>query len=463
MQSSFEGFRAITLALAMSLLFAGAAHAAGDEIFRSGFDNATVFPDSAFAGADVSVKSWQSANDASERTAVLYAGGGDGGSETPIRYGECAQDCGDAARWQFATLGSYGSAGLGGGPRLALDGSGHPRAVWYSQSSVGGDGTLYYGECNAADCAALANWTIQPLLAFTGGDSMALLARGAFALDPSGHPRLLLQDLGSGTYYGQCDATCTQFANWTFNQFTVISAQADLKFTSSGQPRVAFESPAPNIIDGEELYYAACDANCGSESNWVGVALLAVNDNLVTEPFSLALDAAGNPRVGFYFAAGGAHTLSYAWCDSSCTTPGAGTWHAYDTGLPAYSGYKGVALALDATDVPHLAYGGSPDGVSDTSIAVAVCLQNCTTAPIWQWRDVATTQDIPFPPPDPCGTGLSQWQIGTSPDLAIGAFGPSHLVFGTYSYFSCITGHDQYGNPIYTVDAYNGPIGHAQP
>ena len=450
-------------ALVLGLAAATQACAAGDEIFRSGFENALLFPDAALNGADASVKSWQAPGDASERTAVLYAGGGDGSAATPVRYGECAGDCSVAAGWQFVTLGSYGSAGLGGGPRLALDSAGHPRVVWYAQASVGGDGTLYYGECNAADCSALAAWTIQPLLAFTGGDSMALLARGAFALDPSGHPRLLLQDLENGTFYGQCDTGCTQFANWTFSQFTTISAQADLAFSASGHPRVAFESPAPNIVDGQELYYAGCDTDCGNEANWPGIALLAVNDNLVNEPFALALDSQDRPRIGFYYAAGGAHTLAYAWCDSTCTTPAAGTWHAYDTGLPAYSGYKGVALAIDPADVPHLAYGGSPDGVSDASIDAAVCIQNCTSAPVWQWRKVAGTQDIPFTPPDPCATGLSQWQIGTSPGLAIGAFGPAHLVFGTYAYFACITGHDSQGNPIYTVDAYNGPLGYAEP
>lgn len=445
----------------LGAVLASSAVQAGDEIFRSGFEQALLFPDAPGAGSDASVKAWSGA--AGSRTSILYAGGGDGGSDAPIRYGECSGDCGSAASWRFATLGSYGSAGLGGGPRLALDPNGHPRAVWYSQSSVGGDGTLYYGECNASDCAVVASWNIQPLVAFNGGDSMALLARGAFALDPSGHPRLLLQDLLNGTFYGQCDTNCTQFASWTFDPFAVISAQADLKFTASGHPRVAFEKPAPNIVEGQDLYYIACDSACGNEANWAGVALLAVNDNLVNEPFALDLDSQDRPRIAFYYAAGGAHTLSYAWCDSSCTTPASGTWHAFDTGLPAYSGYKGVALELDASDVPHLAYGGSPDGVSDDTADVAVCIQNCTSSPVWQWRAVAAREDIPYQPPDPCGTGLSQWQIGTSPDLALAASGPAHAVFGTYAYFACITGHDNEGNPIYTVDAYNGPVGYAEP
>jgi hypothetical protein len=443
------------------VLVAGAAAHAGDEIFRSGFEQAVLFPDAPSNGADVSVRTGSGAG--GDRTSVLYAGGGDGTSGTPVRYGECSGNCGSAASWQFATLGSYGSAGLGGGPRLALDPNGHPRVVWYSQATVSGGGTLYYGECNAADCASLAAWNIQPLVGFDAGDSMTLLARNAFALDPSGHPRLLLQDLLNGTFYGQCDASCTQFANWTFNQFLVISAQADLKFTASGHPRVAFENPAPNILNGQELYYAGCDSDCGNEANWPGVALLAVNDNLADQPFALDLDSQDRPRIAFYDAAGGAHILGYAGCDASCTTPAAGTWHAFDTGLPAYSGYKGVALALDASDIPHLAYGASPDGISDDSLDVAVCVDGCTTSPTWQWRTVATTQDIPLAPPDPCGTGLSQWQIGTSPDLALAASGPTHAVFGTYAYFACITGHDNEGNPIYTVDAYNGPVGYAEP
>src|SRR5581483_11878036 len=455
-------YKMLHFLLAAGCLAAAVAPAhADDEIFHSGFENAVLFPDLADAGADVSVRSWHGTSGGA-RTAMIYAGGGAGGSATPVRDGECTQSCSNAANWQVATLGSYGAAGLGGGARLALDANGHPRATWYSQASVGGNGTLYYGECDAANCAALASWTIAPLLSFTGGDSMALLARGAFNLDPAGHPRMLVQDLENGTYYGQCSASCTQYANWTFDQFTTISAQADLEFTATGQARVAYESAAPNVVDGEELYYAACDSNCGIEANWQGVALLAVNDNLVDEPFSLALGTGGVPRIAFYYDAGNAHELAYAWCGTNCSTPGQNDWKAFSTGLPLYSGYKGVAISLDAGDVPHIAYGGSPDGVSDTSIDVAVCIQGCTTSPTWQWRDIATTADIPEPPPDPCGTGLSQWQIGTSPDLAIAA-GTARLVFGTYAYFSCISGYDSNGDPIYTVDAYNGPVGYGEP
>ena len=459
MRFAFKPAPAWLLCCATASIAAGPA-SAGDEIFRSGFENAVVFPDSANAGADVVVKSWHGAG--ADRTVMIYAGGGDGSSATPVRYGECVATCSDTANWQFVTLGSYGAAGLGGGARIALDGNGHPRAVWYSQASIGGNGTLYYGECTGANCASLAAWTIEPLLSFSGGDSMALLARGAFALDPGGQPRLLLQDLGSGTYYGQCDTGCTQYANWSFNQFSTISAQADLEFSPDGVAHVAFESPAPNIIDGEDMFYAACASNCGVEANWPGVMLITVNDNLVNEPFSLALDSHGAPHIGFYDDKSGAHELAYAWCSTNCATAGANDWQAFSTGLPLYSGYKGVAIAIDGTDIPHLAYGGSPDGISDTTVDAAVCIQNCSSAPVWQWHDIAATSDIPGPPPDPCGTGLSQWQIGTSPGLAIAA-GISHVGFGTYAYFSCITGHDPQGNPIYTVETYNGPVGYGEP
>jgi hypothetical protein len=439
----------------------GLAFAGGDLIFRSGFEAAGgPFIDAAQTGSDPVLRSWSSGG--SRRTAVLYAGGGSGGSDAPVRYGECAGDCGTADQWRFTTLGSYGSPGLGGGARLALDPGGHPRAIWYSQASVGGNGTLFYGECDAGDCGTSAAWTIRPILTFTGGDSMALLARGAFALDPQGRPRVLLQDLGSGTYYGQCNAACTQGSNWSFNQFLQISALADLAFTASGQPRVAYEAVSPNVIDGEDLYYAACDANCTSEDNWQSVVLLPVNDNLVSEPFSLALDASGAPRLAFYYAAASNRQLAYAWCDASCSTGGQGTWSAYATGLPDWSGRKGVSLALDDAGEPHLAFGTSSDGTSDEGVDVADCIQDCGSQPVWQWRTVARAQDVELPPPDPCDTGLSFWQLGTTPALARDG-GGARLAYDTYAYFSCITGYDQNGNPIYTVSTYPGPVGYAEP
>jgi hypothetical protein len=437
---------------------AGLAHAGSDEIFRSGFEAAGpgFFPDGALTGADVSVAN------AAGRTAMIYAGGGSGGTDAPIRYGECTGGCADPASWHFATLGSYGAAGLGGGPRMSLDRAGHPRVLWYSQATVGGAGELYYGECNAASCATLASWTITPIVEFSNGDSMALLARGAFALDREDRPRFFVQDLLNGTFYGACDAGCTSAGNWSFTPFTSIPANVDLEFDANNRARVAFENPSPNIIDGEDLYYAACDANCASESSWQVLALIAVNDNLVAEPFALALDAAGAPRIAFYYDASGANALAYAWCDADCASGAPNSWNAFTTGLPAYSGRKGVALALDAADVPHLAYGGSTDGIADDSVNLAVCSGGCDTQPSWQPRQIASIADLTAPPPDPCGTGLSRWQIGTAPDLALEG-GTTHFAFDTYSYFSCITGYDDEGNPIYTVDAYTGPVGYVEP
>lgn len=450
----------LVLLSSLILVAPGTAQAAGDEIFRSGFESSWLFPDISSTGADVSVKT--SADGL--RTALLYAGGGAGVSTAPVRYGECAQDCVVRSNWHFVTLGSYGSAGLGGGPRLALDTGGHPRVVWFFQAAVGGNGTLYYAECNASACDSLAAWTIGPVLAFSAGDSMTLLAHGAFALDAQGHPRFIVQDLAAGTFYAQCASNCTASANWTFSQFTQITAQASLAFNASGQPRVAFENAAPNIVDGEELYYASCDSACGSEGNWQIEPLIVVNDNLVNEPFALALDAQGAPRIAFYDDAANLHALAYMWCDQTCSSGAAASnWNAFTTGLPSYSGRKGVALAIDASGIPHLAFGGSPDGVDDASVNTADCVQACSSQPAWQAHQVATRQDIPLPPPDPCATGLSQWQIGTSPDLALQSSAAAHLAFDTYAYFACITGHDENGDPIYTVDEYTGPIGYDEP
>ena len=107
------------LLLCCAASMAGPAYAA-DEIFHSGFENPVVFPDRANAGADVVVKSWHAESGDAARTVMVYAGGGDGSSATPVRYGECLGACSAVANWQFVTLGSYGAAGLGGGARVAL-------------------------------------------------------------------------------------------------------------------------------------------------------------------------------------------------------------------------------------------------------------------------------------------------------------------------------------------------------
>ena len=123
-----------------------------------------------------------------------------------------------------------------------------------------------------------------------------------------------------------------------------------LALDAAGRPHIAYQRAEAKYMGGlSQLMYAQ-----PGSSGWQVQAVYSVTADGsgvgVAGALDLALDRTGNPHIGFMTGDFDARTLRYAVWDGS-------TWtiEAVDT----FAGTRQVALALDAADQPHLAYGAN--------------------------------------------------------------------------------------------------------
>ncbi|MCL4489187.1 MAG: hypothetical protein M1570_13805 [Chloroflexi bacterium] len=166
---------------------------------------------------------------------------------------------------------------------------------------------IAYGGCDSA-CDQPASWILHGLF---NGDGAEFVLR----LDSQNRPRLALyQQVNGYLFYDMCDTNCSEQANWSWTDIGLAKDQAtvmDLALDAQGRPRMAYRDV---VNDG--LGYAWCNANCTSgAASWQHT--LAESDLILAAEFnppipanctastwadgyrpSLALNSAGNPRVG---------------------------------------------------------------------------------------------------------------------------------------------------------------------
>lgn len=181
-----------------------------------------------------------------------------------LQYAECDTNCGDEANWTSTVL--VEDLGSGGYLSLAVDSQGRPRLAYftgYYGSNEPANYLLNYAWCNAS-CGMLASWTIRSAnLPANYGKYVDL------AVDATGrlHMAFYIDDFDGGTEglgYMVCTANCyTDAAIW---ERQMIEYPADLDASD----------PIPLV-------------NPCTLSAWLDVGM---------EP-SLALDAAGNPRITY--------------------------------------------------------------------------------------------------------------------------------------------------------------------
>ena len=230
-------------------------------------------------------------------------------------YVYCDSACTNASNWWKLPINVVIFSDPNTRPTLTFTSAGQPRIT----AVVMGDPTppdyLTYITCDT-DCGNPASWTYTALVE-RGSGHVSFVLR----LTSNDQPRLVFNqgtiDPGPGNYlyYLWCNTGCTNGANWAGSS---VGAQGqaedpDLALDAFDRPRIAFRSNSPD--DG--LGYFWCDSSCESYSAiWQG-GLVEPSSNLDDEWYipppancttsywyngyrpSLALDAAGNPRIGY--------------------------------------------------------------------------------------------------------------------------------------------------------------------
>jgi len=181
--------------------------------------------------------------------------------------------------------------------------------------------SAYYAYC-PANCTSANAFTIT------------LLRQSVYyanlALDPAGHPRILLtagiSDNIPHYEYGTCDANCTSPAQWTFTTLTyfvpspVWGVEFSQRFVldSQGRPRFVYQDQLEAHAGN---FFGYCNNNCHNLANWYDVQLGA---DFTASGFSLALSPSGQPRVlwNAYDSENILTYLAYLECDQGCEDVG---------------------------------------------------------------------------------------------------------------------------------------------
>lgn len=161
---------------------------------------------------------------------------------------------------------------------------------------------------------------------------------------------------------------------------STVGLFGSLALDAAGDPRVAYYVPPG------QLRYAICTANCGTASPTWAVSVVDVIDN-VGQYASMSLDNVGIPRVTYYDAING--DLKLAVCSGNCTGAGA-TWTISTVDTAGNVGQY-ASLALSGAGDPRVSYYDGTNG----SLRVAECTVGCsTTLPTWSLSTVDTTGGV---------------------------------------------------------------------
>lgn len=353
----------------------------------------------------------------------------------------------DSGQWQGMS-GLYGVREV----QLELNSAGQPRLLIQADSVVYSGGKDYiYLECNA-QCTDGNNWQGDVVVSTDGTATFDVrdldLPQRYFELDPEGRPRFVYlnrnyfhvePDLYGG-YYAWCDTDCATPSNWQTAAITTFLPgtgqweplqKAALAFTSSGQPRVVGEL-AP--LQGETgIYYLACDSACDQLANWQRTRLSDRGQGPELS-WDLEMNNQDQPRVVYAPAElpdGSGEQLYYAWCNTDCLETS--NWQRTNLGLGVKNG-TGADLELNAQGQPRVAYALYDQG----GLGYARCDQNCESSNAWQSQviesRVALETAWPVAFPTHCDGGI--WD-GQTPVLALDAAGAPHIAYDTYYSARC--------------------------
>ncbi|HTH64444.1 MAG TPA: hypothetical protein VL563_07155 [Gemmatimonadales bacterium] len=302
--------------------------------------------------------------DVSQHVHVLYSQDG----ISTLRYATCAGLCAQNTSWQRVTVDTTANSGLASS--LVIDAGG----LHATYQVFNGQGDLRYAACAGA-CLQATSWQVATIDSSgdTGHD-------GSLAADASGRLHVTYIETRSGgrgyLKYAFCGTACTTATNWQvaiIDSATYLFASArSLAVDGSGRRHLVYQKS--DSLGVAPLYYARCDTGCTGATNWQSapVDLAPLFDAAPV----LALDGEGHPRSGYWDLLNNQDVITYATCDTQCTTPGA--WHI----LPLQTIEQGSSdlsqhsLVIDQAGRPHMSF-------QHAGLSYAACNLNCTTPGSW--------------------------------------------------------------------------------
>ncbi len=248
----------------------------------------------------------------------------------------------------------------------------------------------FYGYCST-DCTGKESFHMV-------GFGLEKLDTAQLAVDPAGHPRLLVSLVVDGVLnyrYGECNSDCAKIEQWFWSDDLVesiipgstVEAVRSFVLDAQGRPRFVHSIWTANGTDAS--YYVYCNANCTEVGSWQQVTLL----NAFVENLALQIAPSGLARIAYYAKtqdqqANVVYQIGYLECTTLDCSEHIGPLNL----VQVSSGAVAFGLRLDSTGSPRMAlYPGSGEGgeLPASRLYYLTCTANCAQgAANWRALDI---------------------------------------------------------------------------
>jgi hypothetical protein len=292
-----------------------------------------------------------------------------------------------------------------GQPRMAIDAAGGIHVIYAARApDISGVRPAYYAYCPSA-CTSADKFTTVSL---NLGNP---LFYAQLALDPAGHPRVLINEGAPDSMvhyvYGECDANCTSAAQWTLVEVAIGKAHASIDveqnqsfaLDAQGRPRfLYYADPFGQEPSEAGTFYMACDEGCTNPANWTRSKL--TDEQWAYVALAFTPGANSQPRVAISLTSYDPifGMFAYLECDGDCAVPA--NWQGAvlaSTEENYYNTGAVYALRINSQGQPRIAIQPWQAYASDIGLELGylsylTCNSNCRQPANWQAVNLGLAQ-----------------------------------------------------------------------
>lgn len=344
---------------------------------------------------------------------------GDANPTTAV-YRYCPANCNTAGNWQSVSLGEGVSE-----VQIGLTPAGQPRLLLLERAQNFGEPAdrYVYAECDQ-NCGSRNQWRLTAVATVPNElswrwesdpqDMNAFYreyqARRYFALDPAGRPRFVYYHYnaeadanGVGAYYAACDGDCATGSNWTHTRITKVQDwSGQLEWEVLEKPVLTFtQQGQPRLLGlllptGILRFPGLYYLACDSDCHHGDnwFSVLVGQNGDENGYWDIAIDGAGRPRAAVSkYVSSRGYVLSYIWCEAECLNME--SWQRAEVAEDV----EQPDLALNEQGQPriafkHVEYDDQGNNPADT-LSYLVCNTNCESVTgQWQQTRVENSQHL---------------------------------------------------------------------